>query len=63
MGVNMRNSEGYYDPTAYQALSNIEREAKAKRAAKKACTPPPCKVSPQYIYYRTITSSKEGTKA
>ena len=29
MGVNMRNSEGYYDPTAYEALSNIEREAKA----------------------------------
>lgn len=32
MGVNMRNSEGYYDPTAYEALSNIEREAKAARA-------------------------------
>ena len=32
MGVNMRNSEGYYDPTAFEALSNIEREAKAARA-------------------------------
>ena len=32
MGVNKRNSEGYYDPTAYEALSNIEREAKAARA-------------------------------
>ena len=32
MGVNMRNSEGYYDPTAYEALSKIEREAKALRA-------------------------------
>ena len=32
MGVNMRNSEGYFDPTAYEALSNIEREAKAARA-------------------------------
>ena len=31
MGVNMRNSEGYYDPTAFEALSNIEREAKAAR--------------------------------
>lgn len=31
MGVNMRNSEGYYDPTAYEALSNIVREAKAAR--------------------------------
>jgi len=28
----MRNSEGYYDPTAFEALSNIEREAKAARA-------------------------------
>ena len=32
MGVNMRNSEGYYDPTAFEALSNIEREVKAVRA-------------------------------
>ena len=32
MGVNMRNSEGYYDPTAYEALSNIEREVKAARS-------------------------------
>lgn len=32
MGVNMRNSEGYYDPTAYLALSKIEQEAKAARA-------------------------------
>ena len=28
----MRNSEGYYDPTAYEALSNIEREVKAVRS-------------------------------
>lgn len=32
MGVNVRNSEGYYDPTAYEALSNIEREAKSVRS-------------------------------
>lgn len=32
MGVNMRNSEGYYDPTAYEALTKIEQEAKALRA-------------------------------
>jgi len=32
MGVNMRNSEGYYDPTAYEALSNIDNEAKDARA-------------------------------
>lgn len=32
MGVNMYNSEGYYDPTAYEALMTIEKEAKALRA-------------------------------
>lgn len=29
MSVNKRNSEGYFDPTAYEALTRIEREAKA----------------------------------
>lgn len=29
MSVNKHNSEGYFDPTAYEALSKIEREAKA----------------------------------
>lgn len=28
MGVNLYNSERYYDPTAYEALTAIEREAK-----------------------------------
>lgn len=32
MGVNMYNSEGYCDPTAYEALMTIEKEAKALRA-------------------------------
>ncbi len=32
MGVNMYNSEGYYDPTAYEALMAIEKEEKALRA-------------------------------
>ena len=32
MSVNKRNSEGYFDPTAYEALSKIEREAKQTRA-------------------------------
>lgn len=27
--ASKRNSEGYYDPTAYEALAKIEREAKA----------------------------------
>ena len=28
MSVNLYNSEGYYDPTAYEALSHIEEEAR-----------------------------------
>ena len=32
MGVNKFNSEGYYDPTAYEVLTKIEQEAKALRA-------------------------------
>ena len=27
--ASKRNTEGYYDPTAYEALAKIEREAKA----------------------------------
>ena len=29
--INKYNSEGYYDPTVYEALSNIEKEEKAAR--------------------------------
>ena len=29
MGINMKNAEGYYDPTPHKALSNITREEKA----------------------------------
>lgn len=32
MGVNKFNCEGYYDPTAYEALTKIEQEAKTLRA-------------------------------
>ena len=32
MSVNKRNSEGYYDPTAYEALTKIKRAAKQARA-------------------------------
>ena len=28
MSINKFNSEGYYDPTAYEALTKIEKEAK-----------------------------------
>ena len=31
MGINKYNSEGYYDPTVYEALSNMEKEEKAAR--------------------------------
>ena len=31
MGLNKYNSEGYYDPTVYEALSNIAKEEKAAR--------------------------------
>lgn len=37
MGINMKNAEGYYDPTTHKALSNITREEKA--AAKAAFKP------------------------
>jgi hypothetical protein len=32
MGVNKFNCEGYYDPTAYEALTKIEQKTKALRA-------------------------------
>ena len=32
MGVNRYNSEGYPDPTTYEALTSIEKETKAARA-------------------------------
>lgn len=37
MGINLKNAEGYYDPTPHKALSNISREEKA--AAKAAFKP------------------------
>lgn len=33
MSINKFNPEGYYDPTSYEALSNITREERAARAA------------------------------
>ena len=32
MGVNKFNAEGYFDPTAYEALTAIEKEAKQNAA-------------------------------
>ena len=29
MGINKFNAEGYYDPTAYEAMTNIIKEEKA----------------------------------
>ena len=37
MGINMKNAEGYHDPTSHKARSNITREEKA--AAKAAFKP------------------------
>lgn len=37
MGINMKNAEGYHDPTPHKALSNITREEKT--AAKAAFKP------------------------
>lgn len=31
MAISKFNSEGYYDPTTYEALSKVEREEKAAR--------------------------------
>ena len=31
MSINKFNSEGYYDPTTYEALTNIEKEERALR--------------------------------
>ena len=33
MGINKFNSEGYYDPVTYEALTNVEREERAARKA------------------------------
>ena len=38
MGINKYNSEGYYDPTVYEALSNIEKKGEIG----KACIPAAC---------------------
>ena len=29
MGINKFNAEGYYDPTAYEAMTNVAKEEKA----------------------------------
>ena len=33
MGISKYNSEGYYDPVVYEALTRIEAEERAARAA------------------------------
>lgn len=32
MGINKYNAEGYFDPTAYEALNKIEEEARASNS-------------------------------
>ncbi len=39
MGVNLYNQEGYLDPTAYEALTNIEKEKRQKKKIVFICSP------------------------
>ncbi len=39
MSINKFNKEGYYDPTAYEALINIEKENKGKKKLVFICSP------------------------
>ena len=39
MGISRYNSEGYYDPTTYEALSAVEKLEKEAMAAKRAYRP------------------------
>lgn len=39
MGISKFNSEGYYDPTAHEAVSNIEKEQKKWRPLVYICSP------------------------
>ena len=39
MGISMYNSEGYPDPTAYDAVMNIEKELKKWRPLVYICSP------------------------
>ena len=39
MGVSLYNSEGYLDPTAYEALTNIERQKKQAKKLVFICSP------------------------
>ncbi|QRN84851.1 DUF4406 domain-containing protein [Clostridia bacterium] len=39
MSVNKFNAEGYYDPTAFEALTNIEKVKKQKKKIVFICSP------------------------
>lgn len=39
MGISKFNSEGYYDPTAHEAVRNIEKEQKKWRPLVYICSP------------------------
>ena len=39
MGISRFNSEGYYDPTAHEAVCNIEKEARKWRPLVYICSP------------------------
>lgn len=39
MGISKYNAEGYYDPTAYEALTKIENEKKLQKKMVFICSP------------------------
>ena len=57
MGINMKNAEGYHDPTPHEALSNISREEKA--AAKLPLSPLSIFALPLVAILKTTISEHE----
>lgn len=70
MGISKRNSEGYLDLTAWQAISNIEREAALRRHRARKKKPLPKADSPMGQRKNTqigriicVSERTEGKKA
>ena len=68
MSVDKFNSEGYYDPTAYEAMSTVEKEERALRAFRPIvyiCSPYAGEIEKKVGYVmwpiRTAVSGKQST--
>ena len=68
MSVDKFNSEGYYDPTAYEAMSTVEKEERALRAFRPIvyiCSPYAGEIEKKVGYVmwpiRTAISGKQNT--